>query len=158
MKKTLISALSVLFIVILFTDANSQIRREMRDRTPYLHEKLNLTPDQESKLDELRDKHQAEMIDLRAELDKARLENQKVRRAEKLNRSEVLNQTKKMNEIKNKMAEVRANHFMDVQNILTDEQRKIWNDWKSDRPGYRDFHKRGNFERGMRDKRPCLRY
>lgn len=158
MKQTLISALTVIFILILVTDANSQIRREMRDRTPYIHELLNLTADQESKLDELRDKHQAEMIDLRAELDKARIENQKVRRTDKLNRTEVLNQTKKMNEIKNKMAEARTNHFIDVQNILTEEQRKIWNDWKSDRPGYRDFQKRGNFERGIRDNRPCLRY
>ncbi len=75
-----------------------------------------------------------------------------------MNRGDMLNQTQKMNNIKNKMSEMRDNHFMDVYEILTDEQRKIWTDLKSNRPGHRDFDKREKTGREPRGKRPCNRF
>ena len=155
MKNTMIGLLSLLFVFALFNDADAQKRRDMRDNFHRMHENLNLTEQQKSRLEDLRNKHQEQMIDLRAELDKARLENQKLRRSDKLNRSDFLNQTEKMSSIKNKMAEARAIHFMDVYESLNDEQRKIWNDLRWDRPKFRDGDKRGSFrkspgERGRR--------
>lgn len=155
MKYTLIGLLSLIIVFALFNDANAQKRRDMRDNFHNMHENLNLTEQQKSKLEDLRYKHQEQMIDLRTELDKARLENQKLRRSDKLNRSDFLNQTEKMSSIKNKMAEARAIHFMDVYETLSDEQRKIWNDLRWDRPKFRDGDKRGSFrkspgERGRR--------
>lgn len=147
MKNTMIGLLSLLFVFALFNNADAQKRRDMRDNFHRMHENLNLTEQQKSKLEELRYKHQDQMIDLRAELNKARLENQKLRRSDKLNRTDFLNQTKKMSSIKNKMAESRANHFMDVYETLNDEQRKIWNDLRWDRPKFHDGDKRGNFRR-----------
>lgn len=157
MKNTLITFLSIIFIFALFADVNAQMRKDRKERSPRLHEELNLTAEQESKLDDLRNEHQKQMIDLRAELDKARLENQTLRRSDELNRSDILDQTNKMNSIKNKMAEMRTNHFMDVYSNLNDEQRKIWKDQKQDRPDRRDFDKRGKIEREPKGKKPCNR-
>ncbi|MBS4033765.1 MAG: periplasmic heavy metal sensor [Ignavibacterium sp.] len=155
MKNTLIGLLSLLIVFALFNDADAQKRRNMSENFTRMHENLNLTEQQTSKLEDLRIKHQEQMIDLRAELDKARLENQKLRRSTNLSRSEFINQTKKMSSIKNKMAEARANHLMDVYETLNDEQRKTWNDMKWDRPKFRDGDKRGSYrkspgERGRR--------
>jgi Spy/CpxP family protein refolding chaperone len=155
MKNTMIGLLSLLIVFALFNDADAQKRRNSSENFIRMHENLNLTKQQTSKLEDLRIKHQEQMIDFRAELDKARLENQKLRRSDKLNRSEFLNQTKKMSSIKNKMAEARANHLMDVYETLNDEQRKTWNDLRWDRPKFRDGDKRGSYrkspgERGRR--------
>lgn len=152
MKNTLIGLLTVIFIFLIVTDVNAQKRREMRENQGRVHEQLNLTDQQKIKLDELRIKHQEQMIDFRAELDKARLEMQKLRKSDKLNRSDVINQTKKMSSIINKIAEARANHMMDMYEMLTDEQRKIWNDLKMDRPKLRDSGKKGLWGRGFKDR------
>jgi len=158
MKTTLITFLSIIFIFALFADVNAQTRKDRKERSPRLHEELNLTAEQESKLDDLRNQHQEKMIELRAELDKARLENQALRRSDELNRTDILEQTNKMNSIKSKMSEMKANHFMDVYSNLNDEQKKIWKDRKQDRPGHRDFDKRGKIGREPKGKRPCNRF
>lgn len=152
MKNTIIGLLTFTFIFLIVTDVNAQKRREMRENQGRMHEQLNLTDQQKIKLDELRIKHQEQMIDFRAELDKARLEMQKLRKSDKLNRSDVINQTKKMSSIRNKIAEARANHMMDMYEMLTDEQRKIWNDLKMDRPKLRDSGKKGLWDRGFKDR------
>lgn len=152
MKNTLIGLLTVIFIFLIVTDVNAQRRREMRENQGRIQDQLNLTDQQKIKLDELRIKHQEQMIDLRAELDKARLEMQKLRKSDKLNRSDVINHTKKMSSIRNKIAEARANHMMDMYEMLTDEQRKIWNDLKLDRPKLRDSGKKGLWGRGFKDR------
>ena len=152
MKNTIVAFLSVIFILAVISDANAQKRSDMRQNFNRMHEQLNLTDQQKAKMEELRLKHQEQMIDMRAELEKARLENQKLRSSDNLNRSDVISQTKKMNNIKNKMAESRANHKMDVYELLTDEQRKIWNDLKYDKPRFKDGRKKGNHGKGYRDR------
>lgn len=156
MKNTIIALFSVIFVLALLSDANAQKRRDMRQNYPRMQEQLNLTDQQENKLEDLRTSHQEKMIDLRAELDKARIENKRLRRSENINRNELLNQTKKMGEIKNKMAEARTNHYMDVYESLTDEQRKIWNEQKGNRSGFREGRRNGDFGKGSRDRRKCF--
>lgn len=88
-------------------------------------EKLNLTEEQQDKISELRTKHQKEMIDLRAELQKKMIDKRELRNSD-LTRSELLSSVNEINEIKNQIAISRANHRMDVSELLTPEQRKIW--------------------------------
>ncbi len=83
MKNTLITFLSIIFIFALFADVTAQTRKDRKERSPRMHEQLNLTEEQESKLDELRNRHEKQMIDMRAELDKARLEHQQLRSSDK---------------------------------------------------------------------------
>ncbi len=156
MKNTIVAFLSAIFIFATISDANAQKRGDMRQNFNRMHEQLNLTDQQKAKVEELRLKHQEQMIDMRAELEKARLENQKLRNSDNLNRSDVISQTKKMNNIKNNMAESRVNHKMDVYELLTDEQRKIWNDLKKDKPRFKDGRKKGNQGKGYRDR--CDRF
>ncbi len=147
MKNTIVGLLTVVILFLLVTDVNAQKRRVMTEYQDRIHAQLNLTDQQKNKLNDLRFKHQEQMIELRAELDKARLELQKLRRSDKLNRTDFINQTKNMNSIKNKIAEARANHLMDVYELLTDEQRKIWDDLKPDRQGFKLFRNKNRFDR-----------
>lgn len=156
MKNTIVIIMSVLIIIVSVADISAQRRRDMRPNFDRIHEQLNLTDQQKAKLDDLRMQHQEKMIDMRADLDKARIENQRLRRSDKLNRGDVINQTKTMSDIRNKMAEARANHMMDVYETLTVEQRKIWNDLKMDRPGFKDGRNKRNFDRGFRGR--CNRF
>lgn len=88
-------------------------------------EKLNLSKEQQDKISELRAKHQKEMIDLKAELQKKMIDKRELRNSD-FTRAELLSSVKEINEIKNKIAIARANHQMDIYELLTPEQRKIW--------------------------------
>lgn len=151
MKNTIIAFLSIFFVLAIITDASAQNRKEMMHKFQKMQEQLNLTDQQKTKIEDLRLKHQEQMIDMRAELNKARLENHKLRKSEKLNRSDLLNQTKKMNAIKNKIAEARANHKMDVYELLTADQRKTWNEMKFNRPRFKESRKKSNCCKGFRE-------
>jgi Spy/CpxP family protein refolding chaperone len=152
MKNTIIVIMSLFFIIVSFVDIKAQMLRDMGQNFYRIHEQLDLTDQQKAKLEDLGMQHQEKMVDMRAELDKARIETQRLRRSDKLNRSDIINQTKKMSNIRNKMAEARAHHMMDVYETLTDDQRKIWNDLKMDRPKFKDGRNKRHFDRGYRDR------
>lgn len=152
MKNTAIAVIALIFAITLFVDVQAQNRMHMKDRSDRISDKLNLTEDQSKQIDDLRNKYQEQMIDLRAEQQKARLENRNLRKSENLNRNDLLKQTQKMNNIRNKISEARANHFMDVYEVLSDEQRKIWADLKSDRYGDRKFMGKGFHDKKFRRK------
>lgn len=94
----------------------------------HLLEQLKLTDAQKSKFEELRFNHQKEMIDLRSDLQQKILELRKYRSGENLSRSKVISLTKEINEIRNKIALARANHQMDIYELLDETQRKIWHE------------------------------
>lgn len=152
MKNTAIAVIALIFAITLFVDVQAQNRMHMKDRSDRISDKLNLTEDQRKQIDDLRNKHQEQMIDLRAEQQKGRLENRKLRKSDGLNRSELLKQTQKMNSIRNKISEAKTNHFMDVYDLLSDEQRKIWTELKSERFGDRKFMGKGLHEKKFRRK------
>lgn len=156
MKSTMITLMSVILIILLFNDADAQKRREMKGGLTGLTEKLNLTEEQKSKMEDLRNSFQEKMIDFRAEMDKARLENRKLRTSDTIKRIDVVNQSKKMSELRSRMAEARANHFMDVYELLNDNQRKVWNELKSERPRFKDGNRKGDFRQGAGDR--CRRF
>lgn len=122
----------IIFIVLSGLISNVDAQRRFRDKdgmpTRNLIEKLNLTDTQKEKFDEFRFNHQKSMIDLRADLQQKLLELNKYKSGGNLNRSKVISLTKEINEIRNKMALARANHQMDIYELLDDTQRKIWQD------------------------------
>lgn len=152
MKNTAIAFIAILFTITLFVDAHAQNRMHMREKPDRIIDKLNLTEDQSKQIDDLRSKHQEQMIDLRAEQQKARLENRNLRKSDNLNRNDLLNQTQKMNSIRNKISEARVNHFMDIYDLLSDEQRKTWVELKSDSLGDRKSMGKGFHEKKFRRK------
>lgn len=86
---------------------------------------LNLTAEQQQKIEALRLAHQKEMVPLRADIQLAKLELEELVRAgdtsKKLDAA-----IKKVNDLKAKQFEKQVKHRMDVANILTDEQKAIW--------------------------------
>lgn len=88
---------------------------------------LNLTESQMEKVSEIILKHQSEMIDNRSQVEKNMLEMKEMRLKGTLNRKAYLDLVEKNNSIRNKMRVARANKEMDIYELLTDEQKKQWN-------------------------------
>jgi Spy/CpxP family protein refolding chaperone len=132
-----------MLVVSFVMDTSAQNRKFKRgDYGHRMIENLNLTDDQQTKVDDLRIKHQKEMIDLRSDLDKARLDVRELKNKKDFNRSDLLSLTEKMNNIKNKIALARTNHQMDVYELLDDKQKEEWKDFrpmgKEKRMGFHD--------------------
>lgn len=132
--KNLIVVLAVLFAITLVNQEMFSQKRDHRDGKGFrmnMHQKLNLTDEQEDKIEALKLSHEEAMIKYKADLELKKLEMKKIRTSDKMSRSEMLRITKEISEIKNEMALERVNHQMDVYDNLDANQRKIW----SERPG-----------------------
>jgi Spy/CpxP family protein refolding chaperone len=108
-----------------------------RDR---IHEKLNLNDEQETKIEDLRISHQKEMIEIKAELGKKELELQELKNKGEYTREEYIGKIKELSEFRNRIQLARANHQMDVYELLDPEQKATWNDFKKRIQGHK-----GNF-------------
>jgi len=144
--KKLIFMLAVLFAVVsLNQEAYSQKGDNSKSKNfrMNLKEQLNLSEDQEKKIEDLRLTREESMIKFRSDLELKDLEMRKLKSSEKFSRSEMINLTKEINAIKNDMALTRVNHQMDIYELLDESQRKIWLDKQN------QF---GNMKHRMRDK------
>ena len=132
--KNLIVLLTALFLI---TVVNQEIFSQKRGNwnrnncRMNVKERLNLTDEQQDKIENLRLAHQEKMIKFRADLDLKELEIKKLKSGDKMSRSEMIRIEKEINVIKNEMALERVNHQMDVYDNLDANQRTIW----SERPG-----------------------
>jgi hypothetical protein len=136
--KKLIFVLIVLFTTVSINqDGYSQKRDNprLKDFRMDLKSQLNLSEDQEKKIEALRLTKEESMIKLRSDLELKELEIRKLKSSDKFSRSEMINLTKEINSIKNDMALTIVNHQMDVYDLLDESQRKIWLD-KQDQLGH----------------------
>jgi len=127
--KNLIVVLAILFLVTLVNQEIYSQKKEHRQGKDFrmdMKERLNLTDEQENKIESLRLSHEEAMIKLRADLELKELEIRKIRSSDKLSRSEMLRITKEISAIKDEMALARVNHQMDVYDNLDANQKKIW--------------------------------
>ena len=92
-----------------------------------MFEKLNLTDAQKDKIEQLRLKNQEEMIDLRADMQKKRLAIKELKLKGNYSRADYINLVKDLNASRDKISTARANHRMDVYEMLTDQQKEIFN-------------------------------
>ena len=127
--KNLIVVIAVLFLINLVNQEMFSQKREHRGGKDFrmdIKERLNLTAEQEIKIEGLRLSHEEAMIKLRADLELKELEMRKIRSSDKMSRSEMLRITKEISAIKDEMALARVNHRMDVYDNLDANQRKTW--------------------------------
>lgn len=148
--KKLIFVLAILFAVVsLNQEAYSQ--KGDNPKSKYfrmnLKEQLNLSEDQEKKIEALRLTQEESMIKFRSDLELKELEIRKLKSTDKFSRSEMINLTKEINAIKNDMALTRVNHQMDVYELLDESQRKIWLD-KQDQFGNMKHRMRNKVQEG----------
>ncbi len=92
-----------------------------------MFEKLNLTDQQKDKIEQLRLKNQEEMIDLRADMQKKQLAVKELQMKGNYSRSDYLNLVKDLNASRDNIDVARANHRMDIYELLTDQQKEIFN-------------------------------
>lgn len=129
--ETLIKKLVLsIFLILLFTlPLNAQPGRGWGYL--YFNEKLELSDEQESKIEKLRADHQKEMVDHRAKLQKARLELREVTTKDNFSRNEYLAAHNKLAKIREEIQLANANHRMNVLELLNKDQRKMINDFRN---------------------------
>lgn len=120
------SFLGMLIVFLITTILHAQ--PGMGWRHAQMMEKLNLTETQETQLEKLKTDHQKNMIDLRAKLQKAKIESKEVITKDDFKRSDYLAAQEKINKIQNEIHSTAANHRMDIIDILNKDQRKIFLD------------------------------
>jgi Spy/CpxP family protein refolding chaperone len=114
---------------------------------------LDLTEDQEQKIDDLRLEHQKEMIPLRTELDELRASYRLMVVDEQVSESEIEKNLKKQNDVllKRRMEQVR--HIREVRSLLTDEQKTRFDTHflkkeRGSRRGFGGQDRKNRFNRG----------
>ncbi len=129
--KNLVLVLSILFAIAVL---NPQIYSQKKDHSKSkefrtnLKDQLNLSEEQEKKIEALKLSHEEVMIKFRTDLELKELEMRKLKSSEKFSRSAMINLTKEISAIKNDIALSRTNHQMDVYELLDESQRNIWLD------------------------------
>ena len=135
MKKLNLYRIVTIIIIVLFSTqfGYSQMERTgMHQGNHYkmMKEKLNLTDTQNEAVEELHFSHKREMIDLKADIEKKNLDRQELFTKGNYTRDDYLNKVKAISDAKEKMALAKANHRMDVYDLLTEEQRKTFDEMK----------------------------
>jgi len=128
MKIKLLTFVVIISAVLIAKDlfAQEMIRERDRDQLK-IHQKLNLTEEQQEQADVLKLAHQKVMIDLKANLEKKEVEMAELKNYGNYTREEFLNKVNKVISARNEIALSLANHQMDVYQILDDTQKKEWN-------------------------------
>ncbi len=133
-KLNLAGIATILFIVLISTQFGygQMERRGMHQGNHYkmMKEKLNLTDTQSEAVEELHFSHKREMIDLKAALEQIKLDKNELLSKGNYTRDDFLNIVKAISDAKEKMALTKANHRMDVYDLLTEEQRKTFDEIK----------------------------
>ena len=145
-RKNLICIVTIFVAFIVFSQfsfaqmgTNMGMNKHHKDFSPRMMlDKLNLTEDQQAAVEKLHFNHQNEMIDLRANLEKKKLELKELKMNGNYSRSDFINKVKAINDVKSQIAIAKANHHMDIYELLTDEQKKMFNDEMDDFRGPRD--------------------
>ncbi|MFB0515283.1 MAG: Spy/CpxP family protein refolding chaperone [Candidatus Neomarinimicrobiota bacterium] len=101
------------------------------------NEDLKLTKEQQEQITKLGTQFQTQVIDLRADLQKLRLELQEQLRAVSPNKKAIDATLDKINAKQGAIQKLRVNHQLDVRAVLTPEQREIFDS----RPFKRGFGK-----------------
>jgi Spy/CpxP family protein refolding chaperone len=145
----------VLFIVLMsiaasFTNAQPKGPGKEAHHLKFLITKLHLTDQQADRIKSLQSVQMKQMIDHQADLKKAMVDLKAIKDKDNFTRKDVLDQVEKLNRIKNEMALAKANHLMDIWEILTPEQQKIA---KANPEWFMPKHK-GMMREGMKHPRP----
>lgn len=118
---------------------------------------LNLTPEQEQKINDLRVKHLKEVTPLRNELAEKRAHLRTLESADKPDMNAINKTIDEINSLRTKMMKAGAAHRAEVSQLLTDEQRVLFNSRGPRGKGMKG--QQGYMGRGMGlGLGPCMNY
>jgi len=140
-------------LVFVFTvGLYAQPERGMGNRKAKIAEKLNLTVEQEKKIETLRTAHQKQMIDLAADMAKLHLEKKELMNKGSYDRKTLVALEEKIIKQRDIIDLARINHQMDVYEILDAQQKEIWN--KKPMNGAMGIHGKRNERMGQMKHHP----
>lgn len=142
MKNIIKKAMTTLLIAVCFSPAAFSQQREGLNMKR-LESKLNLTDTQKDQIEKLRLDHQKAMIDLKANLEKARLELREITSKDDFTRNEYLAAHSKMAKLREQIQLAGANHRMDVLDLMNKDQRKIIAENRLLNGGKKNFGEKG---------------
>jgi len=133
LKKLNLAGIAVILFIVLISTQISYGQMERRgmhrdDHHKMMIENLNLSDTQKEAVEELSFSHKREMIDLKAAFEKDKLDMQELLSKGNYTRDDYLGKVKTINDAKEKIAFAKANHRMDVYDLLTEEQRKTFDE------------------------------
>jgi len=134
MKFKILAFIAIISALLISRDlfAQEMMVHERNKNKMQIHQKLNLTEEQQVKVEALRFSHQKEMVDLKANLEKRKIEMAELKNKGNYTRDEFLGKTNEIISARNKIALSLANHQMDVYQILDETQKKEWNKFSSE--------------------------
>lgn len=127
MKKLLVSIISLLLLSNLSMSA-----QPMGGAPPFgnrgegMKKLLKLTPEQEKKFDEFAYQRQQEAIDVRAKIQKNRLELKKMLDENKLDEKKFIQLTEENTKLQTNLKSSATKHWLDIYKMLNDDQKVIW--------------------------------
>ena len=116
--KNIILALPIMLLVAV-SSADAQRGPMWQD------EDLNLTDQQQQKMDDLKFQHQKAMIQKNADLKEAKLEMRNMMRKTEVDEKAVLGKQKQISTLKAEIAEARLKHRLEMRKVLTPEQFEV---------------------------------
>jgi len=130
MKRTTIISIALVFFLS-FTIWNMMAQQNYKSwdgkqRQERFAEKLNLTTEQQSAIEQLKIENQKEMIDLKADLQRKELDLKELKSKGNYTREEFLNLVESINNSKNNIALAKATMRMDIYELLNAEQKKTF--------------------------------
>lgn len=119
-KVTLFAAIAALMIAASASAAELPPREWWRN--PMIVQKLNISDDQQGKLDDIFRKSASELIDLRAEAEKLSIALHSELDQPQLNRANLMKLSAKLNEAHGKLFEREVSMLVDMREVLSDAQ------------------------------------
>jgi periplasmic protein CpxP/Spy len=102
---------------------------------PQIAQKLNLTEDQRKAMDDVYQQHRTQLIDLRAEVEKAEVAMEPMLSADQPNESAVLAQIDKVAQARAELEKANARFLFELRSKLSADQWKQVQEFRQNRPG-----------------------
>lgn len=139
LKPVLLLTLTLLIALPSFAQANRGSRGDRSGRgIETLGVELNLTAEQELKMEDLRYSRESTSIELRANIQQERLKLRKLRQSNDLNKKKLYAQIEKVSDAEVKLDKSRVDHLLKVRAILDDDQFKTFSQTMQRRYGPRE--------------------
>lgn len=159
MKKIFVFMLAFGFLGLEIINAQPQNSKSpMRNNKTGVFKKLNLTTEQQKQFGDIMYKQKQQSIDIRADIEKNRLEMQKMIKDNNIDEGKILSLTNDNSKLQAEMRSNKVKSWFAVYKILTPEQKGIWAKSFGKMGRAREFmHKRIQQFRGNRAQRPMMR-
>ena len=126
MKKLILILATILFSVSHIHSQPQKMQHGFLKEDGRLVKLLKLTDEQTKKFNDLKYNAEQKSIDLRSQIQKNRLDLRKLMSEKELDSKKILDLTKKNSEIQSKLKEIHIKTLLDLNNILTNEQKEIF--------------------------------